>query len=194
MSYHTGQSRWHMEGRTHTQTDAGNDNTQRPKLGLGKKGPLFCLKGEACGAPKSWFLAGIFRESLRAESLSHKTSFVRSLKASKAQDWWLECSNCSESWQTSWQQCCWGTCQMSKQYEHSNTWYCAFQTLWDLTIRPPMQYWIGPMAPESFESFLSVPWAHYKSTLLLLFCWKFSLDTNLCGSDWWWVSNCSGNG
>ena len=33
-------SSWLMHGRTHTQTDAGNDNTRRPKLAWGNNGKI----------------------------------------------------------------------------------------------------------------------------------------------------------
>ena len=33
-------SKWLLHTQTHTQTDAGNDNTRRPKLASGKKEPL----------------------------------------------------------------------------------------------------------------------------------------------------------
>ena len=36
MSYHADKLRVDAHARTHTQTDAGNDNTRRPKLASGK--------------------------------------------------------------------------------------------------------------------------------------------------------------
>ena len=38
--------------------------------------------------------------------------------------------------------CCWGACQISKWFEHFHT--LDFETLWDLTVRCLMRYWIGP--------------------------------------------------
>ena len=47
---------------------------------------------------------------------------VGSHKASKARDWWLEFSSCSEIWQAC-------------QYGYHNNPSCVFDTSWDLTIR-----------------------------------------------------------
>ena len=45
---------------------------------------------------------------------------MRSCKASKVWDRWLQFSNCSESWQASRQHCCWGAHQISYRYKHFN--------------------------------------------------------------------------
>ena len=40
---------------------------------------------------------------------------------------------------------CWDPCQISEQLDNSNSWSCAFEILWDLTIRCLMRYWISPL-------------------------------------------------
>ena len=43
-----GQARdWRTDGHTHRQTDAGNDNTRRPKLASGKNGPPHKIRHKA---------------------------------------------------------------------------------------------------------------------------------------------------
>ena len=69
---------------------------------------------------------------------------MRSCKASKVWDRWLQFSNCSESWQASRQHCCWGAHQISNRYKHFNTPSCANKTLQDPMIRTFLQYWISP--------------------------------------------------
>ena len=43
----------------------------------------------------------------------------------------IELSDCSEIWQVSQQQCCWDTCQNSKQYKKITPQSCFFETLRD---------------------------------------------------------------
>ena len=40
---------WHADGQIHAQTDAGNDNTRRPKLALGKN--EICVSGKTFKYP-----------------------------------------------------------------------------------------------------------------------------------------------
>ena len=74
---------------------------------------------------------------------------VRSRKVLKAWDRFL--THCKMSFTialkffgASGQYCCREACKISKSYEHFNTWSHDFDTLWDLTIRRLMWYWIGP--------------------------------------------------
>ena len=63
-------------------------------------------------------------------------------KVLEAWDQWVEFSNSFDIWQASRQHCCRGAFQMSKRYGHFDTRSGAFKTLWDLTMRRLMRYWI----------------------------------------------------
>ena len=88
------------------------------------------------------------QQQMGTDSISHKTFIVRSCKISKVGYQVLDLFNCSDIWQVIQQQCCLGTCQISKQYKHFNTQSCLLETLWDLTTGCLMWYWIIPQLPE----------------------------------------------
>ena len=66
----------------------------------------------------------------------------RSHKVWRSWDWVLKCLYRFEICQVPLKQWCWGTYQISEQLENSNHRSCTFETLWDLTIRRLMWYWI----------------------------------------------------
>ena len=53
---------------------------------------------------------------------------LKSSKVLKVWDQWLEFSYCSKIWHVHQQQCCWGTSQISKQYQYFNT---QTRNFWD---------------------------------------------------------------
>ena len=70
---------------------------------------------------------------------------VRSCEVSKLWDLCLKLSDRSEIWQAPRQQCCRGTCQISKWCNSSNYQTCVFETSQDLTIIRLMGYWNGTL-------------------------------------------------
>ena len=69
---------------------------------------------------------------------------VRSRKASKPRDFYLELYDHSEILQAPWQQCCRRACQISKRCDNSNYRSRGIDTSRDLTIRRLFGYWNGP--------------------------------------------------
>ena len=68
MSYLADKQDTQMDGRTDTRTDAGNDNTRRPKLDLGKK-----TIGNPFHAPRSWVCDFMAIREFRSELPYGKT-------------------------------------------------------------------------------------------------------------------------
>ena len=78
---------------------------------------------------------------------------VRSRKASKPRDLYLESSDRSEIWQAPRQQCCRSANQISKRCDNLNHRSRGFEILRDLTIRRLIGYWNGAL-----ECFIEVLW------------------------------------
>ena len=97
---------------------------------------------------------------------SGRFNVVRSRKASKARDRWLEFPDCFEIWQASRQQCCRGVCQISKRYDNFNTRSRAFEASRDLTNRRLMRYWIRPQIPQRIT--YQLWWNVYKELLCVV--------------------------
>ena len=66
---------------------------------------------------------------------------VRYRKDLKLHDLYSELCNGSEIWQVPQQQCCWGACQISKQFGNLNYQFHSFETPQDLKIRRLFGYW-----------------------------------------------------
>ena len=79
----------------------------------------------------------------RGDSISHKTSYRKISQSLEDAKLVIRVPHCSEIWQATRQHCCRGACQISKWYEHFNTRSRGFETLWGLTLRRLIRYWIG---------------------------------------------------